>query len=151
MEHAEERSIRSINSWRAAIGFAVLGLADSLYLTWIKLANATAACAEIGDCEVVNSSRYSELFGVPIAGIGALAYSAILILLLVEPRMEGRRDFAKLGVFGLAFIGTLYSAYLTYLEIAIIRAICPFCVVSAVLITALLVISLIRLGSDELE
>lgn len=130
---------------------AALGLIDSLYLAWIKLANATAACSGIGDCEVVNSSRYSELLGIPIAAFGAFAYAAMLALLAFEPRAGANREYFRLGVFGLAFVGTLYSAYLTYVEVEVLRAICPFCVASAVFITALLVISVIRLGADDFE
>jgi uncharacterized membrane protein len=151
MESVDKRSVHSISGRRAAIVLAALGLADSLYLTWIKLANATAVCAGIGDCELVNTSRYSEIAGLPIAAIGALAYSAILVLLLAEPRAGENSDFTKLGVFGFAFVGTLYSAYLTYVEIWILQAICPFCVASAVVITALLVISIIRLRTDDFK
>ncbi|RME07803.1 MAG: hypothetical protein D6803_02905, partial [Anaerolineae bacterium] len=48
-----------------AIVLAAIGLIDSLYLTWIKLAHKTAACAGIGDCEAVNTSIYSQIGGVP--------------------------------------------------------------------------------------
>jgi uncharacterized membrane protein len=124
---------------------ALVGLIDSVYLTWIKLADQTAACSNIGDCESVNNSVYSEIAGIPIALLGAGAYLLILVLLLLEDRYKEQVANMQLGVFGLSLVGTLYSGYLTYLEIAVLRAICPFCVVSAIAIFVLLIVSVFRL------
>jgi len=71
-----------------SILLAILGLIDSLYLGWIKLAGETAACSGIGDCEAVNTSRYSEIGGVPIALLGALAYAFILFFLFAEVSIQ---------------------------------------------------------------
>lgn len=128
-----------------SIGLALLGLLDAGYLTVIKFANATAICSGIGDCETVNNSRYSEIGGVPIALLGAIAYLAILLLLIYEPRLGDNGDYARLAVFGLSFGGTIYSGYLTYLEVAVLQAICPFCLASALLITAICAVSVSRL------
>lgn len=131
-----------------SVALAGLGLLDSAYLTIIKLANATAICADIGDCDTVNNSRYAEIGGIPIALLGAGAYLVMLLLLIWEPRLGENGDYARLGVFGIALAGTLYSFYLTYLEIAVLRAICPFCVLSAVSITVLCILGLVRLVGD---
>ncbi len=128
---------------------ALIGLADSIYLTYIKLANATASCAGIGNCESVNSSKYAEIAGIPIALFGAGAFLAILFLLFIENRSEFWKNTAPMAVFGISLAGVLYSAYLTYVEIAILHAICPYCVLSAVVLVALLVISVVRLLRDE--
>lgn len=127
---------------------AGLGLIDSAYLTFIKLANATAICADIGDCDTVNNSRYAEIGGIPIALLGFGAYLAILLLLLWEPQAGDKGDFIRLAVFGVALAGTMYSAYLTYLEVAVLRAICPYCVLSALLITAICAIGFVRLNRE---
>ncbi len=137
--------------WSAII-LALLGLADGIYLSYIKLANATAACGGIGDCESVNNSPYSEIAGIPIAILGSGAYLAIIFLLMVEPRAQWWRDYAPIMVFGLSLTGVLYSAYLTYVEVAVLHAICPYCVISAILLVAILAISVVRLlRSDELD
>lgn len=147
---AQERARTTILSrWFLSVALAALGLLDSIYLTWIKLANATIACSNIGDCETVNSSRYSELAGIPIAALGAAAYLAILLMLLLDRKPSERSELLRLGVFGLALTGTLYSAYLTYLELVVLRAICPFCVASAIILTALLVLSVLRITVRE--
>lgn len=135
--------------WISGI-LALLGLADAGYLSWIKLANTVAAaCSGIGDCASVNSSRYAEMRGIPVALFGAAAYLAILLLLLLEGRWHHNFYLFRLGVFGVTLVGTLYSAYLTYVEVAILRAICPYCVVSALLMTALFVLSIIRLRAED--
>ncbi len=136
---------------RASIALAAIGLIDSGYLTWIKLAHATAACAGIGDCEAVNSSVYSEISGVPIALLGAGAYLVMLALLLLEPHGGFWAENGPLGVFGLSLVGVLYSAYLTYIEVAVLYAICPFCVISAIVLVALLGVSVVRLWHAEDE
>ncbi|MBL6983181.1 MAG: vitamin K epoxide reductase family protein [Anaerolineales bacterium] len=128
---------------------SILGLVDSIYLAWIKLANATAACAGIGDCEAVNNSPYAEIAGIPIAVLGAGAYVAMIFFLWAEPRGKFWKEYSALIVFGFSLVGVLYSAYLTYVEVAILHAICPYCVISAVLLVAILIISVVRLLREE--
>jgi len=134
---------------KTSLVLALIGLVDSIYLTYIKLANATASCAGIGDCESVNSSKYAEVAGIPIALLGAGAFLTIIVFLLIENRSDYWRDNAPMFVFGISLAGVLYSAYLTYVEIAILRAICPYCVISALVLVALLVISVVRLLKEE--
>lgn len=134
--------------WLTSLIAAIVGLVDSIYLAWIKIADKTAACSNIGDCDAVNNSQYSEIAGIPIALLGAGAYLLILILLVLEQRLPEQTVNMRLGIFGLSLTGTLYSGYLTYLEIAVLRAICPFCVVSAIAIFVLLIAGLFRLRSS---
>jgi uncharacterized membrane protein len=131
---------------KIAIAAAVLGIIDSIYLFIIKISNNKALCIQgVGDCWSVNTSRYSEVFGIPLSVLGIIAYAVILTLWILLPR----NDFFKRNIpivnFMLSLIGVIYSAYLTYLEIAVIKAICPFCVVSAILLVILFIVSLIQL------
>jgi uncharacterized membrane protein len=130
---------------RTSFVFASLGALDSAYLAYIKLAHVEAICRGVGDCEAVNSSVYSQIYGIPIALLGLGAYLAILAVLALEPRLPSLQDYLPLAIFGLALTGTLYSAYLTYVELFVIHAICPFCVASALLVTGLLVLAVVRL------
>ena len=129
----------------ASLVLAGLGALDAGYLTYIKVAHVEAICRGVGDCEAVNSSRYSEINGIPIALFGLLAYLVVLTLLALEPRFGLLKDNGPLAIFGLALTGTLYSAYLTYVELFVIHAICPYCVASALLMTSLLVLAVVRL------
>ncbi len=127
------------------VGLALLGALDSAYLTYIKFAHAPAMCAGVGDCESVNNSAYSQVGGVPIALFGLAAFGLIAGLLVLEHRSAGLRAYAPLAVFGLALTGTLYSAYLTYVELFVLHAVCPYCVISAILITGILLLAIGRL------
>jgi uncharacterized membrane protein len=126
-------------------GAAVIGLLDSLYLSWSKLANQQVICGTYKGCETVNASPYAEIGGFPIALLGAGAYLSILVLLYLENRNDFWIQNGILGIFVISLAGTLYSAYLTFIEIAVLRAICIYCVVSAIAITAILVLTIIRL------
>jgi uncharacterized membrane protein len=131
--------------WWLATATGVVGLAVSGYLTWIKLTGSLAVCAGIGDCETVNSSRFAEVGGIPIALIGVLGYLAILFILYLLVRKPAWRDILRLTLFGFTLTGTLYSLYLTYLEIFVLRAICPYCVISALAMISLFLIALVML------
>lgn len=132
--------------WWGSMITAAIGLIDSIYLTLVKVGGSTPAlCQPGGGCDVVNSSPYSELFGIPIALLGAGAYMAFMGALLVERRKPVWREFSVMFQFGIALIGVLYSAYLTYLELFVIHAICPYCVISAICLVVLLGITTFRL------
>jgi uncharacterized membrane protein len=145
MSVESNETVRSRRLWIAAVILAILGVVDSAYLLWLKITGQVAACQGFGDCEAVNSSRYAELGGIPIALFGLLAYFLILVLFFIELKFPQWQDSLLLANFGVALAGTLYSFYLTYLELFVLKAVCPFCVVSAVIIILLFIISILRL------
>ena len=125
---------------------SIIGLVDSLYLTWEKISGNPALCIQgLGDCYSVNNSIYSEFFGFPVAILGAGAYLLILLSLLLEPKNSFFESNSPYIVFAITLIGTLFSVYLTYIEIAVLKKICPFCVISAITMLVLLVFSVLRL------
>jgi len=129
---------------KALIALSLIGLADAIYLTYIKLA-ADGICVAGEGCEIVNTSVYSQIYGIPVAVLGGLAYVAMLVVLLLEPGNEFFEFNGPLIVLGISIFGVLYSAYLTYLELYVIRAICEFCVLSAVVLTFMLILSAARM------
>lgn len=138
-----------VGAWRRlSVTAAAIGFVDSFYLTWIKIADNVISCSGIGDCESVNSSSYAEISGIPIALFGAGAFLAVLVLLLLQTRLREQAQNLLLGIFGISLAGTLYSVYLTYIEVFVLQAICPFCVLSALMITGLLIISVYRIKMD---
>lgn len=129
-----------------------LGLLDALYLAFVKLSNQRGLCLQgVGDCWTVNTSRYSEIFGFPISFLGAGAYFLILILLLLEAKGTFWENNSPLIIFGISLTGVIYSAYLTYIEVAVLKAICPFCVLSAILMISLFGLSIVRLVKNQAE
>jgi uncharacterized membrane protein len=126
------------------IALSVIGLIDAAYLTYFKY-DTGGVCLAGGGCDVVNSSVYSMFGGVPIALLGAIAYIVMLGILLLESQVDFFEVNGPLMVFAISLFGVLYSAYLTYLELFVINAICPFCVVSAIVLVLMLLVSTIRI------
>jgi len=136
--------------WLWSMIVTVIGLLDSVYLIILKYSNNKAMCIQgVGDCWSVNISRYSMIGGIPVAVLGAIAYLAIIALLLLETRGKIWRTQGVMLNFGLSLVGVLFSAYLTYLEIAVIHAICPFCVLSAICMLVLFGLNLARLAPSQ--
>jgi uncharacterized membrane protein len=135
--------------WLVSVLLVLTGAVDSAYLAFLKFTGTVAACSNIGDCEAVNNSKYAEIGGIPLALLGLLGYLAILAFLVLETRFPSWKEGLHLSIFGFTLAGTIYSAYLTYIEIAVLRAICPYCVVSAVVMLLLFVISIMRLRRLE--
>jgi uncharacterized membrane protein len=123
---------------------ALAGLGVAGYLAYVETQAVPAICGPVGDCNAVQSSVYARLFGVlPIGVLGAIGYLAIL-----GAWWWGRREaaapavYAPLVMLALALFGVLFSLYLTYLEPFVIRAVCAWCLTSAVIITLLMLASL---------
>jgi uncharacterized membrane protein len=128
---------------------AVAGIAVAALLTSFHYVKATERlfCSGVGGCETVNTGVYSTIGRVPVAVLGLAAYATILAIVLASRRSAVMRRRAPLLVFALSLVGVLYSAYLTYLELYVIRAICPWCVVSAVLMTLIFLVTTAELRS----
>lgn len=123
-------------------GLALGGVAVSAYLTWVHYSGGLALCTGAGGCEVVQASRYAVVAGLPVALLGLLLYLGLLGLSLwPDPASAGGAGNLALATFGLALAGTLYSAYLTWLELFVILAICPWCVTSALIMLGILAIA----------
>lgn len=128
----------------AALAFAALGICVAAYLTYVHYAGLQPFCAGGSHgCERVQSSTYAKVGGVPVAVLGLAGYTSIAAALLA-PGERARLAAATLTVTGFGF-----SAYLTYLELFVIDAICEWCVTSALLLTALAVLSVWRLLAAE--
>jgi len=118
---------------------ALLGIAVAGYLTYVHYAGVKPICSFSGGCEKVQTSTYSKLAGIPVATLGLVGYFMLLCSLAV-PGDAGRLAGAVIAISGFGF-----SAYLTYRELFSIHAICQWCVASAVLMTALAVMTFARL------
>lgn len=128
-----------------SIVVAFLGALDSLYLWILKLSGEASMCLGSGGCASVNASPYSRIGALPVSLIGLLGYLAILGVHFLESRSRFFEENGPLLIFGMSLTGVIFSAYLTWVEFAIIGAFCPFCVASAILITINFVIAIIRL------
>ena len=136
-------SDRTLRLTTAALALAGLGIA--IYLTYVHYAGLQPLCLSSGGCETVQASRYAKLAGVPVAVLGLGGYLLILGSLTV------RGEAGRLAGAGLALSGWGFSAYLTYRELFTIKAICQWCVASAVIMTVLVGLTVWRLLRGEPE
>jgi uncharacterized membrane protein len=127
---------------------SLLGLADAIYLTVEHVTGQSVRCTIVAGCSEVLSSQYAVVAGVPLAAIGAAAYFSVFSL-------------ATLAAFGYGVAGKLLTAvviamffvslWLIYLQAFVIHALCQFCLLSAAVNTALLVIALLARRSTRLS
>jgi uncharacterized membrane protein len=117
---------------------ALVGLVLSAYLTLFKLGYIGHLACGAGTCERVQTSRWSVLFGIPVAGWGVAYYLTLLAVAMAgtQPVLaeDPRVSWVLLALTGW---GVLFSAYLTGLELFVIHAICEYCVTSAVVVTVM--------------
>jgi uncharacterized membrane protein len=123
----------------ASAAVAVVGLGIAAYLTVVHYSGGSPACAIAHGCEVVQQSRYAELAGVPVALLGLLGYAAILVSLARDG------ETARTVTAFLALAGFGFSAWLTYVELARLDAVCSWCVASAACMTLLAALAVRRL------
>ncbi|PYO09052.1 MAG: vitamin K epoxide reductase [Gemmatimonadetes bacterium] len=121
---------------------ALAGIFISLYLTLYKLGVIGELSCTIGSCETVNTSKWSRFLGLPVAAWGLLFYIDVFLIAFVGT-LERFEDepIISLVIVAEAAVGVLFSAWLTYLELAVIHAICIWCVTSAAIVAAILLVS----------
>jgi len=126
------------------IVLTIIGLGVAFYLAFVEVSQTEAVCGPVGDCNTVQTSRFAQLFGIiPVGIMGVVGYFGILLLEIIRffsPNWK-IRAYSILFIWGIAIFGTLFSIYLTFLEPFVIGATCMWCVSSAIIMTAILVIS----------
>lgn len=131
---------------------ALAGVFVALYLLLYKLGMIGHLSCNIGSCETVNTSKWARLMGIPVAGWGVAFYVALFALAVVSTseRYADSVGMSKLLVF-VSGTGVLFSAWLTYLELFTIHAICEWCVTSAVIVTVIFLVTLADLRELSAE
>ena len=140
--------------YRQAIALlALVGLFVALYL-WLHALGFGGAikCGASGGCETVQTSQWAVFLGLPVAFYGVVGYLAILVVAIValRPVALSQPRWSKSLVL-LATVGFGFTVYLTYLELFVIHAICRWCIGSAVIITAIWIVSLLSLKSPAIH
>ncbi|HEU4449556.1 MAG TPA: vitamin K epoxide reductase family protein [Gaiellaceae bacterium] len=132
-----ERSLRIATGALALVGAGIAG-----YLTLARFSGVTLACTT-GGCETVQSSAYAELLGVPVALLGLGGYAAILATALVAG------ELARLAGAVLALAGVAFGAYLLLVQVAVIGALCQWCLASDAVMALLAVAAVGRLAPES--
>jgi len=126
------------------IAFTVLGLLVSIYMTIFKITNNEKMCVGSHGCSIVNASAYSEVNGIPVAVVGVIGYLSILIAHYLEGRPGFFQENSAMILFGLTLVGFLFTLWLIFVEVALIKAYCPFCITSQTSMTIIFILTVIR-------
>ena len=132
--------------FRVLLVLSLIGIGIAGYLTYVHYEGLSPICAVGHGCEKVQSSEWAKIGGAPVPLVGLIGYIGILASLLI------RTEYSKLATAGMAYIGFAFSLYLTYREIFTIRAICQWCVGSAIVMTLIAIFATIRVlreGAEE--
>jgi uncharacterized membrane protein len=119
----------------------VIGIGVAGYLTYVETQSVEAICGPVGDCNTVQQSRYATLFDfLPVGVLGLLGYLGLIAAWLARRFLPKLETPAAISFWGMAFIAVVFSLYLTYLEPFVIKAVCIWCLASAVIVTLLLLL-----------
>ncbi len=141
LDAIENQTTGSVSKFAwAAVVFALIGLGDSVYLTVQHFTDEKVPCSIINGCEQVLTSEYAEIFGIPTAAFGAIAYFLAFSLALLAA-FGNRKTWFFYGL--LTFLMFLFTMWLVYLQAFVIEAFCQFCLLSALTTTVLFVIALV--------
>ncbi len=133
-----QRREKHPDGWLAAVAGG--GVILSIYLVFARAAHAPVYCPWGSGCDVVQSSRYAELFGVPVAALGVGFYGALLALALVRFDPVARWRL----VLPVASAGVAASVVFTVVQEVVVRAICSLCLASALLTVGILLYLALR-------
>jgi uncharacterized membrane protein len=129
----------------ALLAVAPLGFIDSAYLTIEHFLGSVPPCSVVRGCETVTTSSYSVIFGIPMALMGALYYLAIILGLVYY--LDAKKSWMLKSVSISTAAGFFFSLYLVYLQLFVLKAICIYCMFSALTSTALFIFGLLVLKS----
>jgi uncharacterized membrane protein len=125
---------------------ALAGIFVALYLLLYKIGIVGNLSCSIGSCETVNTSKWAVLLGAPVAAWGVAFYVGMFSLALASLQDRYADSFAMSKLLVLVSgIGVAFSAWLTFLELFVIDAICQWCVISAIIVTLIFVVSVLDL------
>jgi len=135
--------VSRLNRHRAVALLALAGLFLSAYLfLYAKGFYGSLACGAGGGCDLVQGSRWAEFLGFPVAGWGMGWYLAVLVVSLISVQVRtANADWVNRALLCLSVGGVGFTIYLTALEIFVIRAICRWCVGSALLAIAIFLLT----------
>lgn len=127
----------------ASLLLALIGFGLSGYLTWVHYYPGALVCSS-GGCEVVQQSSYSEMFGIPIAIFGLLMFVALIALIVLREFRPEHADIASTLILMMLVAALLFWAYLTYIELYVLYAVCQWCVATSIATVCLLAIEAFR-------
>ncbi len=130
----------------------LLGIIDTLYLTETHLRRAALVCGAVSGlskCNIVATSAYSVIYGIPVAILGLLFYVAVLTGTAYYS--YGRNKLILRWLLFFVGAGILFSFYLLYVQAFILKAFCQYCIASDLLTALILIIFIILYKRDYIN
>lgn len=121
--------------------FGLLGFLDASFLTIEHFRGEIPPCTITHGCEQVTTSPYSYIFGVPVALLGLMYYTSVLLGAVLYLDIKDEKILRVLAHY--TIIGFLFSLWFTFLQAFIIRAWCQYCLFSALTSTSLFILGVI--------
>ena len=122
-------TIRRPECWSVVAALIAAMIAG--YLTVAHFREALLVCSRLSDCQTVQSSSYAEIHGLPVALLGLILFTLLLGMTIARLLRPDIGNLLTAVIFvSLAGAVTFY-AYLTYLELFVIKAMCQWCVASS--------------------
>ena len=136
---AETPVLRPGPNW-PLLSLSSLGIALTAYLSWTALSGGPVqGCSAGGGCDIVLTSRWATLLGLPTALWGLFAYTGLAAIAFVR-RADRHWSYAWTA----ALFGVCYSVYLTVVSLTILESACPYCLTSLGLMTATLALVILQ-------
>lgn len=154
------RSVPWIHRWARPImgGIAIIGALETAFLTIVKLTGNTSGICPTEGCDIVLSSPYASIFGLPLTVFGFLGYFSMAVFAfspLAINSSQNKQLHTKLESWTglLLFLGgtamAVFSSYLMYILATQIHEICPYCIVSAIFSWSLLILAIVGRDWDD--
>lgn len=126
---------------------AGIGFLDATFLTVKHYTGGPIPCSLFNGCETVTNSPYSQIGPIPLALLGALYYTSLLVLSIIY--LDIRREKLMRIAGHLTWVGLMTSIALVYLQVFVIHALCLYCMASAVISTTLFILGQIILRKTK--
>lgn len=128
---------------------AIIGFIDATYLAVEHIMGRIPPCSIIEGCDAVLSGPYAELFGIPVALLGAIYYFILLVGFLAYIESKNDKIMPTLTIF--TVVGLVCSIWFVILQIFIIKSICLYCMGSAISSTLLFILAMVIRSKFKLE
>lgn len=120
------------------VALSLAGACVSAYVLVARWTSAGLLCST-GGCETVQSSEYSELLGVPVAGLGIIGY------LVIAAAALGRGPISRAVAAAVALGAAAFGGYLLVIQLVVIDAVCDWCLTSDAITSLVAAVALVRL------
>jgi uncharacterized membrane protein len=126
------------------LGLIIIGIINTMYISWHVIKPSDVACLffPLEWCHKVQYSKYSKTFGIPNGYLGFTMLIFILILMILY--IQAAIPFWPIAL--ICTFGFVFSVYFLYIQAGVLKAFCPWCIVSFLVFTGLFIESLIKMG-----